>query len=130
MTVALREQVDEAAARRDLRSQIARLERSAQGIGGGGPRLLSLGELAATRDALVAARSAELAAAAERAEAEAAARCRLEALLADPARHRWQRVTRDELGEQGCGAYEVRPRLGLIGMLAGWWHVVVSSGCP
>jgi hypothetical protein len=24
----------------------------------------------------------------------------------------------------------VRPRLGLIGMLAGWWHVKLSSGCP
>jgi hypothetical protein len=24
----------------------------------------------------------------------------------------------------------VRPRLGLIGMLMGWWRVVISSGCP
>ena len=33
-------------------------------------------------------------------------------------------------GEPGCGAYVVRPRLGLIGMLAGWWEVKLSSGCP
>ena len=30
----------------------------------------------------------------------------------------------------GCGAYQVRPRLGLIGMLMGWWQVKLSSGCP
>jgi hypothetical protein len=24
----------------------------------------------------------------------------------------------------------VRPRLGLIGMLMGWWQVKLSSGCP
>ena len=30
----------------------------------------------------------------------------------------------------GCGAYQVRPRLGIIGMLMGWWHVKLSSGCP
>ena len=35
-----------------------------------------------------------------------------------------------DLGEPGCGAWEVRPRLGLIGMLMGWWQVKLSSGCP
>ena len=34
------------------------------------------------------------------------------------------------LGVPGCGEYRVVPRLGLIGMLAGWWHVKISSGCP
>ena len=24
----------------------------------------------------------------------------------------------------------VKPRLGLIGMLMGWWEVKLSSGCP
>ena len=33
-------------------------------------------------------------------------------------------------GDGGCGVYQVRPRLGIIGMLAGWWHVKLSSGCP
>jgi hypothetical protein len=51
-------------------------------------------------------------------------------MLADPAAHRWARVPLAALGEPGCGAYVVRPRLGLIGMLAGWWEVKLSSGCP
>ena len=37
--------------------------------------------------------------------------------------------TRD-IGEPGCRDWHVRPRFGLLGMLAGWWRVVVSSGCP
>jgi hypothetical protein len=35
-----------------------------------------------------------------------------------------------DAGERGCGVWEVRPRLGLIGMLAGWWQLKLSSGCP
>jgi len=42
----------------------------------------------------------------------------------------WLQAVALELGEGGCGVYQVRPRLGLIGMLAGWWHVKLSSGCP
>ena len=51
-------------------------------------------------------------------------------MRADPAAHRWERVDSAELGEPGCRHWQVRPRLGLIGMLAGWWHVKLSSGCP
>jgi hypothetical protein len=51
-------------------------------------------------------------------------------MLADPAAHRWERVTREDLGEPGCGGWHVRPRAGLLGMLAGWWEVKLSSGCP
>jgi hypothetical protein len=51
-------------------------------------------------------------------------------MFANPGRHRWVRVSLAELGQSGCGAYHVRPRLGLIGMLAGWWEVKLSSGCP
>ena len=29
-----------------------------------------------------------------------------------------------DLGQGGCGVWEVRPRLGLIGMLAGWWPTI------
>jgi hypothetical protein len=54
----------------------------------------------------------------------------LERMLADPPAHRWARVPLAALEEPGCGAYVVRPRLGLIGMLAGWWEVKLSSGCP
>ena len=35
-----------------------------------------------------------------------------------------------DLGEPGCGVWQVRPRLGIIGMLMGWWQVKLSSGCP
>jgi hypothetical protein len=51
-------------------------------------------------------------------------------MLLAPERFKWVRVTNEELGETGCKSWHVRPRLGLIGMLAGWWHVKISSGCP
>ncbi len=130
----LRIRVDEAPARRDLRAQIARLEGRLQsrapGIGRGGARLLGLGELTQTRDALVAAVAGEQAA--HRAEADAIAYHQrlLEDVLADPSRYKWLRIPRAAVGEQGCGNYEVRPRAGLLGMLAGWWEVRLSSGCP
>jgi hypothetical protein len=114
----------DAAARRDLRRQIAALEgRGGSAPAAGGPRLLTLGELEACRDALVARR-------AHTTDDGAAARLLLERMLADPGAHRRARVPLAALGEPGCGAYMVRPRLGLIGMLAGWWEVKLSSGCP
>jgi hypothetical protein len=51
-------------------------------------------------------------------------------MVLEPGRHRFTRVSRASLGEPGCGVWQVRPRLGLIGMLAGWWHDKLSSGCP
>ncbi|HEU4658839.1 MAG TPA: hypothetical protein VFR97_15020 [Capillimicrobium sp.] len=140
--------VDEAAARRTLRAQLARLERELSdaliaAFGHGGvvaapapterapaPRLLSLGELEAHRDRLTARIAQARRALADRTAAEERARIRLERMLLEPGRHRFERVTAAELGEGGCGVYEVRPRLGLIGMLAGWWQVKLSSGCP
>jgi hypothetical protein len=114
----------DAAARRDLRRQIAALEaRGGSAPGAGGPRLLTLGELEACRDALVARRE-------HTTDDGTAARLLLERMLADPAAHRRARVPLAALEEPGCGAYVVRPRLGLIGMLAGWWQVKLSSGCP
>jgi hypothetical protein len=118
--------VDERAARADLRAQISRLEaRGAQARAGGGPRLLSLGELEARRDALAASVG-------ERGQVAdvRAARLLLERVIADPAHHRFVRIPLAALGEPGCGSYQVRPRLGLLGMLAGWWEVKLSSGCP
>ena len=130
----LRQEVDERAARRTLRDQIAHLEREhaaaliaarlpagPAGVRISGPRLLGLGELEAIRDEL-AARIAAL--------RRPPAADRLTAMYADPPAHRWERVTSEELGEPGCRHWQVRPRLGLIGMLAGWWHVKLSSGCP
>ena len=131
--------IDERVARDGLRAQIAGLERRVAAISprfvtglrrAGAPALLSLGELERVRDDLVTTLRAGEAAGAEEADAQAAARARLNAMLADPAAHRWERVTREELGEPGCGDWHVRPRAGLLGMLAGWWQVKLSSGCP
>jgi hypothetical protein len=137
--------VDEHAARRTLRDQIARLERelSAVAIGAfprldvrtntpslAGPRLLSLGELERVRDAL-AGRLGDLdAAVTAQAARQADAARELERMLADPPAHKWHRITHADLGIPGCGDYHVRPKAGLLGMLMGWWQVKMSSGCP
>ena len=132
---------DAIAARRTLRAQIARLDAQLaayagdEGVAptapvGAAPRLLRLDELEQHRDTLAWRVSEARRRAAARAELQDAARLRLEAMFAAPERHRFARVTRAELGLSGCGAYAVRPRLGLIGMLAGWWEVKLSSGCP
>ncbi len=137
--------LDERDARRTLREQIARLEREHAAIvtatyprldpgppasSLAGPRLLSLGELERVRDAL-AARTGALQAAAHAQQArQADAHRELEQMLADPPAHRWEKLTNADLGLPGCGAYHVRPRAGLVGMLMGWWQVKISSGCP
>lgn len=124
--IALREApvLDERAARAELRRQIALLEaRGEQGNGGeGGPRLLSLGELEAVRDAMTA-RTSHVA-------PHGVARATFEAMVADPGAHRGAAVSLRALGLPGCGVYRVKPRLGIIGMLAGWWQITLSSGCP
>jgi hypothetical protein len=137
---------DELAARRSLRAQISRLEReladafvTAYPMGGldelpvGGisdPRLLDLGELERVRDELADRLRRARVTIAERADAQAASRLYLEQILLEPAKHRFARVSCRDLGEPGCGVWQVRPRLGLIGMLMGWWQVKLSSGCP
>lgn len=142
---ALGEQAEEAPARRTLRAQIARLERElaalvadatprdriAWSIGGeAGPRLLGIGELERVRDDLAERLHEVRETLAARAEREARNRELLERMLRDPGRHRFVRISAADVGEPGCGAWHVRPRLGLIGMLMGWWHVKLSSGCP
>jgi hypothetical protein len=137
--------VDERAARRTLRAQIAHLERDLGAaviaayprlpagtarVSHAGPRLLGLEELERTRDDL-AGRIAEVRAqAAAQGERQAEARVLIERMLLDPGRYKWVRVCNEDIGETGCKNWHVRPRLGLIGMLAGWWHVKISSGCP
>ena len=61
---------------------------------------------------------------------QAESRALLERMFEDPADYKWLRISNDQLGEPGCKHFHVRPRLGPIGLLAGWWHVKVSSGCP
>jgi hypothetical protein len=135
----------ERAARNDLRAQIARIERELAHLaaatyprlaqiappgGARGPRVLGLGELERVRDALAERLTIQRAAAAEQAARQADARALLERMYLDPPAHRRARLVNADLGLPGCTAYEVVPRAGVVGMLAGWWHVKVSSGCP
>ena len=139
MTPAVPVVVDERAARRDLRDQIARLERElARSLAdafprreparGGrsasaqaGPRLLTLSQLERIRD--------ELAGRVETLRHSDPAEL-LEQMRRAPERHQGAVVTSAELGEPGCRVWEVCPRLGVVGRLMGWWRVKVSSGCP
>jgi hypothetical protein len=135
----------ERAARRTLRAQICKLEQqlsdtfvTAFRMGGlehpehvpSQPRILSLGELEQVRDALAERLRAARIRVSEKADAFEANRVRLEQMLLEPGRYRYQEITFGDIGEPGCGAWQSVPRLGLIGMLAGWWHVKLSSGCP
>jgi hypothetical protein len=94
------------------------------------PRLLDLGELEVVRDGLLASLERVREAAARRAEGHERARALLEAMYADPDAHRGVRLTTDDLGIPGCCRWQVSPVLGVVGRLAGWWRVRVSSGCP
>jgi hypothetical protein len=141
-----RDEVGDRAARRSLRLQIAKLERELadafvtaypmggfelpSGSGGAEPRLLGLDELERVRDELIERVRAARATITRRADEQAASRLLLERMLLEPGKHRFTRVSCADLGEPGCGAWQVRPRLGLIGMLMGWWQVKLSSGCP
>jgi hypothetical protein len=135
----------ERAARSTLRAQIARLEREVSTVviaayprldpgapipSFAGPRMLSLGELERVRDALAARLTQLEAISAAQAERQALAAEELEEMLVDPPAHKWERIRNADLGRPGCTTYHVRPRAGLLGMLMGWWQVVVSGGCP
>jgi hypothetical protein len=137
--------IDERAARRTLRAQIARLERDLGAaviaayprlpagtarVSHGGTRLLGLEELERIRDELADRLAGVRAQVAAQAERQEEARLLIERMLLDPGAYRWVRVANADIGEPGCKHWHVRPRLGLIGMLAGWWHVKISSGCP
>ena len=136
---------DERAARRSLRDQIAKLERELaqafatayprQGFdwsvpGLAGPRILSLGELERVRDDLSARLRAVRVEIEERTAREEENRRLIERMMLDPRSYKWVRVSREDIGERGCGHWHVRPRLGIIGMMMGWWQVKLSSGCP
>ena len=138
-------EVDERAARRMLRDQISHLERELVSAcldacprltppppvrSLSGPRMLSLGELERVRDEM-AGRLAHVRGDADaQILRQAESRALLERMYADPPAHKWLRISNAQLGEPGCKHFHVRPRLGPIGLLAGWWHVKVSSGCP
>jgi hypothetical protein len=133
------------AARRSLREQIARLESdlaaafvtayemrgaTATRVVVGEARLLDFGELEQVRDELAERLQTARLTIGTLADEQAANRLQLERMMLDPSSYRFARVSRQDLGEPGCGVWQVRPRLGLIGMLMGWWEVKLSSGCP
>lgn len=143
---ALRVDGDERLARAELRRQIGRLERQLgslfaeafprlrldAGISpiSSTPRALGLGDLEAVRDSLATRIGEAQIRLREHAELETRNRELLERMLADPAGHKWLRISHADVGENGCGHWHSRPRLGPLGMLMGWWRVKVSSGCP
>ena len=138
-------EVDEAAARRQLREQIAHLESelcalfcSAYPRSGfdwrvrarRGPRVLSIRELEELRDDLADRLQRNRRALSERTYAEEVNRRRIEEMMLAPEQHKWVRITNEDIGEKGCKQWHVVPRVGPLGMLMGWWRVKISSGCP
>jgi hypothetical protein len=137
---------DERPARQDLLDQIAKLERELGSAlcstwprkgfefggvpGRGGPRLLSLDDLESLRDDLAERVREARRQLSERTKVEEQNRCLIEEMLLDPEKHKWVRVSHEDIGEPGCRDWHVRPRFGFLGMLLNWWRVVVSSGCP
>ena len=133
---------DEAAARRELRRQIGRLEAQlasypdARSKAGTHPLLrpkahvADLGELEVVRDELMERLKQARAKAARRGKRQGKARARREGILGDPDANRWQRVRNEDVGDPGCGETSAVPRWGPVGAVAGWWRIKVSSGCP
>jgi hypothetical protein len=139
------QEVGEAAVRRTLRAQISKLERERSALIAGafphvrplagvadtrGPRMLGLEQLERLRDELAGQLQDVRGQVRERNEHERRARALLECMKLEPGAYKFVRLPVRDLGEGGCGVWEVRPRLGLIGMLAGWWQLKLSSGCP
>jgi DNA-binding transcriptional regulator YhcF (GntR family) len=134
-------EADERAARRTLRTQIARLEAELASYpeatvqpGEPTPRafpfVAGVGELEGIRDQLLDKRKAALVAAEKKGNRQSAARAHLEEMVADPGDHRGEIVSSEELGDPGCTTWEAGPAWGPIGSLMKWWRVKVSSGCP
>ena len=137
---------DERLARAELRRQIGRLEAELGSLvaeafprlqldagvaaTSTAPRVLGLGDLESVRDSLATRIGEARIRLRERRELETSNGELLERMLAAPAEHKWLRISRADVGEDGCGHWHSRPRLGPLGMLMGWWRVKVSSGCP
>ncbi len=138
-------EVDRDAGRRSLLEQVARLEGELSALfcstfpregfewsvgSRGGPRILSLLELERVRDGLAERLRENRALLSDRTYVEDCNRRRIEEMLLDPAAHRWEIVSNEDIGERGCKHWHVRPRWGVLGMLMSWWRVRISSGCP
>ena len=138
-------EVDERAARRSLLDQIAKLEKELSALfcasyprtgfswqvpSHAGPRMLGMGELEQIRDSLADRLAENRALLGDRTYVEAQNRRLIEEMMLAPEKHKWMRIGNEDIGEPGCKYWEVRPRLGIIGMMMGWWRVKISSGCP
>jgi hypothetical protein len=136
---------DERPARRTLLEQVARLEDELSQLfcstwprkgfdwsvpSRNGPRMLTLAELESLRDDLAERLANARRALSDRTWVEEQHRRRIEEMLLEPGKHRWVRVSNEDIGEPGCKHWHVRPRWGLLGMLLNWWRVRISSGCP
>jgi hypothetical protein len=137
--------VDEAAIRRQLREQVARLENELAQLfcsayprrgfewkvsARGGPRILSITELEELRDDLARRLQENRRVLGDRTYVEELNRRRIEEMMLEPERHKWVRVRNEDIGEKGCKQWHVVPRLGPIGLMMNWWRVKISSGCP
>jgi len=134
---------DERLGREELRRQIARLEAQLASYPEATlpdepthpllqPKghVADMAELEGTRDELMGLLARAREDAERKGERQRRARARLEEMAQDPAAHKWEAVSSDEIGEPGCGAWEVQPKWGPVGALLNWWRVKVSSGCP
>ncbi len=130
-------------ARRSLRAQIARLEAELAPytehlslsdppppVSAPTAHVADIGELEATRDTLIEQLRETRARAAKQTDRQQSARTKLDEMVKDPAAHRWDVVSDDEIGDPGCKTYQVQPAWGPIGALMNWWRVRVSGGCP
>ena len=138
-------ETDEAAVRRQLREQVARLEGELADLfcsayprrefdwtvrSRGGPRLLSLSELEELRDELATRLQHNRGVLGDRTYVEELNRRRIEEMMLAPEEHKWVRIRNEDIGEKGCKQWHVLPRLGPLGMMMNWWRVKISSGCP
>ena len=134
---------DERLGRRELRRKIARLEAQLasypEARKPGEPthpllrpkgHVADMAELERTRDELMERLKSARQAADRRGERQLQARARREGMAHEPAAHRWEKVSSEDVGEPGCATWEVQPRWGPVGALMNWWRVKVSSGCP
>jgi hypothetical protein len=139
-------ETDESASRRTLLKQIASLEGQLseflatafprQGFNtrvataDGGPRVLSLGDLERTRDALASRLEEQRRELDKRTEVEERNRRKIEEMMLEPERFKWAWVSNEDIGERGCKHWQVQPRYGVLGLFFNWWRVRISSGCP
>ncbi len=134
---------DERLGRNELRRQIARLEAQLASYPDarkpGEPthpllrpkgHIADMAELEGIRDQLIERLKRARDDAERRGRRQGDARTRLEAMASDPAGHRWETVSREQMGEPGCATWEVTPKWGPVGALMNWWRLKVSSGCP